>query len=247
MPTVLGFFLPMVFLLRLLGQAETHMDWLRFFTWVQHSVLLGGMAAICALALATGLSYARRNTPKLWIRVVHHAVSLGYGIPGAIIAIAILIPLANIDRWVVDAVGKGFFPILTGSVFALLYAYCVRFTSAALQSVDTGLQRVTPHIDDSARVLGCTPRQVWWRVHFPMLRGSMATGALLVFVDVMKELPTTLVLRPFDFDTLAVVTYQFAADERLAEAAGPALSIVLVSLLPMFLLIGQTMRGGRKH
>jgi iron(III) transport system permease protein len=124
-------------------------------------------------------------------------------------------------------------------VFALLYAYNVRFTSAALQSIDSGLQQITKHIDESARVLGRTSRQVLWQVHLPILRGSLATGVLLVMVDVIKELPATLVLRPFDFDTLAVVAYQYAADERLAEAAVPALMIVAVAMVPILLLIRQ--------
>ncbi len=245
MPAVLGFIFPMVFLLRLLAGSDNPYELSRFVMWARNSVSLGLLAAACALLLAIGLGYARRMQAPRWVAAVHQAVSLGYGVPGAIIAIAILIPLAQVDRWSLDLFGRGVLPVLTGSVFALLYAYCVRFTSAALQSVDTGLQRITPHIDDSARVLGCQPRAIWWRVHMPMLRGSMATGALLVFVDVMKELPTTLVLRPFDFDTLAVMTYQLAADERLAEAALPALSIVMVSMVPMFLLIRQTMRAGR--
>jgi iron(III) transport system permease protein len=122
---------------------------------------------------------------------------------------------------------------------ALLYAYCVRFTSAALQSVDAGMHRLTRHVDESARVLGCSARQVLWRIHLPILRGPLGVGALLVFVDVVKELPATLVLRPFDFDTLAVVAYQFASDERLAEAAIPALCIVMVALPPVLLLIRQ--------
>ncbi len=241
MPAILGFFIPMFFLLRLVFQSGEWVNADRYLLWAGHSVTLGVLSALTALSLSMGLAYAKRNGTRLWIRGIHHAVSLGYGIPGAIIAIAVLIPLAKLDQFMALSLGQGVFPILTGSIAALVYAYCVRFTSASLQSVDAGLQRLTPHIDDSARVLGCNSRQVWWRVHFPILRGSMATGALLVFVDVMKELPATLVLRPFDFDTLAVVTYQFAADERLAEAALPALTIVLVSLLPMVLLIRQSM------
>ncbi len=240
LPGVLGFFLPLGFLLHLVWQSSSQMDISRFFVWAQHSLFLAALAAFVATFLSMGLAYARRNLSCWLVTVVHRAVSLGYGIPGAIIAIAILIPIAGLDRWIVQMLGQGVFPILTGSITVLIYAYCVRFTSAALQSIDSGLQRITPHMDDSARVLGCSAFQVWRRVHVPMLRGSMLTGFLLVFVDVMKELPATLVLRPFDFDTLAVLTYQLAADERLAEAALPALSIVLVSLLPMVLLIRQT-------
>ncbi len=135
--------------------------------------------------------------------------------------------------------GWVWFPALTGSVYALIYAYNVRFTSAAIQSVDAGLQQITRHIDESARVLGRSARQVLLHVHLPILKSSLATGFLLVIVDVVKELPVTLVLRPFDFDTLAVSAYQFALDERLGEAALPALLIVLVALIPIVLLIRQ--------
>ncbi|NJM32661.1 MAG: ABC transporter permease subunit, partial [Limnobacter sp.] len=165
-------------------------------------------------------------------------VSLGYGVPGAILAIGILLPVSQLDAFTYS-LGWNWMPAVTGSVLTLVYAYSVRFTSAALQAVDSGLQQITPSIDDSARVLGCTTRQVLWKVHLPILKSAMATGVLLVIVDVVKELPATLVLRPFDFDTLAVVTYQFAADERLTEAAIPALMIVAVALVPVLLLVRQ--------
>ncbi len=242
MPPILGFFAPVLFLLRLLWESGEGLTVLRspqFAVWVRHSVELGLLTAAVTLGLSLLLAYARRQDQGGLVRLVHQAVSLGYGIPGAIIAIAILIPLARIDRVLVDGLGLSA-PLITGSVIALIYAYCVRFTSASLQAVDAGLARITPHIDDCARTLGCSARQVGWRIHVPMLRGSLATGALLVMVDVIKELPGTLVLRPFDFDTLAVITYQLASDERLAEAALPALCIVVVALIPMLLLIRQS-------
>lgn len=242
MPFILGFVLPVCFLLALLGDAETQINWSKAIRWVWHSSLLGAMAAGVSIVLAVFLAYVRRQSRFWWVNGVHKLVSLGYGAPGAILAIAILLPLASLDRWLgnlADQLGWNFLPVLTGSVFALLYAYNVRFTSAALQSMDSGLQQITRHIDESARVLGRTSRQVLWQVHLPILRGSLATGVLLVAVDVIKELPATLVLRPFDFDTLAVVAYQYAADERLAEAAVPALMIVLVALVPILLLIRQ--------
>lgn len=242
MPFILGFVLPVCFLLALLGDTETQINCSKALRWVWHSSLLGAMAAGVSIVLAVFLAYVRRQSRFWWVNGVHKLVSLGYGAPGAILAIAILLPLASLDRWlgnVGEQLGWGFLPVLTGSVFALLYAYNVRFTSAALQSMDSGLQQITRHIDESARVLGRTSRQVLWQVHLPILRGSLATGVLLVAVDVIKELPATLVLRPFDFDTLAVVAYQYAADERLAEAAVPALMIVAVALVPILLLIRQ--------
>ncbi|WP_370263973.1 ABC transporter permease [Limnobacter sp.] len=245
MPVFLGFIFPLCILLTLVVDVDTAINWAGSFEWAYHSALLGGMAAAVALVLAVFLAYVKRQAQVWWVTAVYRLISLGYGVPGAILAIAILLPLARVDQFTYT-LGMGI-PALTGSVLALVYAYNVRFTSAALQSVDSGLQQITRHIDESARVLGRTPRQVLWQVHLPVLKGSLATGMLLVMVDVIKELPATLVLRPFDFDTLAVKSYQFASDERLTEAAVPALMIVLVALVPILLLIRQGARQARSR
>ena len=129
--------------------------------------------------------------------------------------------------------------VLSGSVLALLYAYLVRFLAVALQTVEAGLARIKRSMDDAARSLGAGPAATLARVHAPLLAPSLVAAALLVFVDVMKELPATLALRPFDFDTLAVQTFNLAKDERLAEASLPALAIVLVGLIPVYLLARQ--------
>jgi len=167
-------------------------------------------------------------------------MSLGYALPGAVVAVGILIPLATFDNaldgLLKNAIGIGTGLLLTGSVFALLYGYLVRYFAVAYQSVEAGLSRITPTMDASARSLGSSTFDTFVRVHLPILTPSVLAAVLLVFVDVMKELPATLVLRPFNFDTLAVVAYQMAADERLAEAALPALTIVAVGVLPVVLL-----------
>lgn len=238
LPFCLGFVLPVIFLLVLLLDVDFPLSIARSATWAWHSGLLGIVAASVSLSLAIFLCYVKRQSKSNFVNLVHRIVSLGYGVPGAILAIAILLPLSYFDRFTYN-MGWFWFPALTGSIYALIYAYNVRFTSAALQAVDAGLQQVTRHIDESARVLGRSARQVLLHVHLPILKGSLATGFLLVIVDVVKELPVTLVLRPFDFDTLAVSAYQFASDERLGEAALPALLIVLVALIPILLLIRQ--------
>jgi iron(III) transport system permease protein len=243
LPFILGFVLPVGILAALVVNVDTTIDWARSFKWVYHSALLGGMAAVVAVFLAVFLAYVKRQAQVWWVTAIYRLISLGYGVPGAILAIAILLPLSAFDRFTYEA--GWHIPALTGSVIALVYAYNVRFTSAALQSVDSGLQQITKHIDESARVLGRTSRQVLWHVHVPVLKGSLATGLLLVIVDVIKELPATLVLRPFDFDTLAVVSYQFASDERLTEAAVPALMIVMIALVPILLLIRQGAKQAR--
>jgi iron(III) transport system permease protein len=177
---------------------------------------------------------------------VNRFASLGYAIPGAVIAIGVLIPLARVDNLLADAV-EGMFGwkiglVLTGSLVALVYAYLIRFLAIALQTVEAGLAQVTPHMEDAARSLGMSAGETLAQVHAPMLRSSLVTAALLVFVDVMKELPATFVMRPFDFDTLAVQAYNLAADERLAEASTASLAIVLVGLVPLVLASRRLMR-----
>jgi len=169
-------------------------------------------------------------------------VSLGYAVPGAVIAVGLLLPVgwvqaaapgSSASAWVTAAA--------TGSIGGLLYAYLVRFSAVALQSVEAGYARIPASFDDTARTLGAGGGRLFFGVHAPLLTRSALAAALLVFVDVMKELPATLVLRPFNSDTLAVVAYQFARDERLAEAALPSLAIVLVGLIPV-LLLSRAMR-----
>jgi iron(III) transport system permease protein len=160
----------------------------------------------------------------------------------------VLIPVTRLDHWLaarwLEWFGSNPGLILTGGIAALVYAYLARFLSIALQTVEAGLARVTPSMDAAAQSLGCSPGETLRRVHLPLMRGSLFTAALLVFVDVMKELPATLVMRPFNFDTLATRTFTLAQDERLAEAATAALAIVAVGLLPVLLLARQV-RDGR--
>lgn len=246
MPVVLGFVLPIVFLL--MASVQSHFEFFdvaKCWVLLRNSALLAfGAACVCSL-LAMFFSYVRRLSSSAWVVAIHRVLSLGYGVPGAILAISILIPLAWFDR-LTYGLGWGL-PAVMGSVFGLMYAYGVRFTSAALQSMDAGLQQITRSMDESARVLGRSSFQVFCEVHLPLLRGAVATGFLLVFVDVVKELTATVMLRPFDFDTLAVTAYQFASDERLQEAAIPSLLIVLLTLLPTIVLIRQAAKQERRQ
>jgi iron(III) transport system permease protein len=166
-----------------------------------------------------------------------------------VIAVGVLIPFAwldnEIDAWLRASFGVSSGLLLSGTLTALVFAYVVRFLSVSLQSVESGLARIRPSLDESARCLGNGPLQVLRRVHLPMLGASLFTALLLVFVDVLKELPTTLILRPFNFNTLAVRTYELASDERLADAALPALAIVAIGLLPVILVNRQLASGER--
>lgn len=194
--------------------------------------------------------YARVSSKGLMgglIRVVSKVGGLGYAVPGSVIAVGIMVPVIALDHLIADAwrwlSGATIGLLLTGSVAALIYAYLIRFLAVSLQTVDAGLAKITPSMDDAAQSLGLTAWQTLMRVHAPLLSRSLLTAGLLVFVDVMKELPATLVMRPFNFDTLAVQSYQFAADERLGQAAIASLLIVAVGVVPILLLsrqIGQS-------
>ncbi|MGH6610603.1 MAG: ABC transporter permease [Burkholderiaceae bacterium] len=240
-PVMLGFLVPVLLLLRLLIPAWESVDWSRYAGWLINTLLIGVAAALVTLTVVLLLAYIARSTtrgaPSTLVRTSIRLMSLGYAVPGAVIAVGILIPLAafdnRLDGVVQSALGVGTGLLLTGSLFALLYGYLVRYFAVAYQPVEAGLTRITPAMDASARSLGSTPFDTFMRVHLPMLRPSVLAAALLVFVDVMKELPATLVLRPFNFDTLAVIAYQMASDERLGQAALPALTIVAAGVIPV--------------
>jgi iron(III) transport system permease protein len=163
----------------------------------------------------------------------------GYAIPGTVIAVGVLAPLAWLDNRINDWLEPyGLEPglLLSGTLFALVFAYLVRFLAVSIHTVDAGLSNVHANMDDAGRSLGYRPREVLRYIHLPMIRGSLLTAALIVFVDVLKELPATLILRPFNYNTLAVRAFELASDERLMDSASAAIAIVLVGLLPVILL-----------
>ncbi|UDF35032.1 UNVERIFIED_ORG: iron ABC transporter permease [Shinella sp. XGS7] len=251
LPILLGFVLPVLVLLRLLWQEALHnelgLPLERFGQWSVSSLKLAGLAALLAVVLALVLAWLGRagrlaggagRDPLL--QASSRVVSLGYAVPGAVIAIGILLPLGWLqERWP----SLGLPALMTGTILGLLYAYMVRFSGVALQSLEAGYARISPTMDETARMLGASRRRLFLEVHAPLLARSALAAALLVFVDVMKELPATLVLRPFNSDTLAVVAYQLARDERLGEAALPSLAIVLVGLIPVIMLSRAMRRG----
>ncbi len=228
LPVLFGFLLPALLLLRAWLAAGAPTD-ARMFDWVLNSVLLASFAAALILPAALVIAYAARLVPR---RFVGYAVAMacaGYALPGVVIGIGLMVWVGSIDRML------GML-LLGGTVVAVVYAYGVRFFSIAFQAMEAALTRISPSMDHSARSLGLTPLEVLREVHWPLLRPSIAGAALLVVVDCLKELPATLVLRPFDFDTLAVSAFHFAADERLGEAALPSLLMILAGLLPVLLL-----------
>jgi iron(III) transport system permease protein len=241
-PVLLGFVIPVVILLNLVAGEDTVTVGARYIGWLKNSVLLATVTALIAVAICVLLAYAARVTKSRVQAASNRVVSMGYAVPGAVIAVGILIPLSRVDAWGAE---RGMTFLLTGSVVALVYAYLVRFLAVSYQSVQSGLVKITPSMDASARVLGHGLGSMLRRVHAPLLWRSLLTAGLLVFVDVVKELPATLTIRPFNFDTLAVITHQLAADERLGEAALPAFTIVMIAFVPVVVLARAIAKSGR--
>ncbi|MCH7343757.1 iron ABC transporter permease [Pelomonas sp. CA6] len=270
LPILLGFVVPLAVLVRLLLlelkyselEPALALNLARYGQWSWTSLKLAGLAALGAVLLALVLGHAQRlrargaaqdqvaaqgwRAWRSWgerleqglLAAAGRVVSLGYAVPGAVIAVGLLLPMG----WMQQAWPTLQLPaLMTGTMLGLMYAYLVRFSGVALQSVQAGYARISPLVDESARMLGASRRRLFLELHAPLLTRSALAAALLVFVDVMKELPATLVLRPFDSDTLAVVAYQLARDERLGEAALPSLTIVLVGLVPV-LMLSRAMR-----
>ncbi len=241
-PVLLGFVLPVLFMLRPLAADWKVLAWDQFLMWAFNSVRLGAITASLAVGLAILLAFSVRRGADVFSRTAVQLVGLGYAIPGAVIVVGLLLPLGWLQA-VWPQSGAGYW--ITATSLGLVWAYLVRFCAVALQSVQSGYARIPTSFDDSARMLGTGDVGLALRVHWPLLKRSTAAAALLVFVDVMKELPATLVLRPFNSDTLAVVAYQLARDERLGEAALPSLALVLVGLLPVILL-SRTLRSNAR-
>lgn len=205
-----------------------------------NSLSLAAGAALLALSLALLLGYGRRLVPTRSVRLAVRTAAMGYAVPGTVIAVGVMIPFAwldnSLDAWMRATFGVSTGLLLSGSLAALVFAYLVRFLAVSLQTVESGLGKIRPSMDEAGRSMGLRPAQVLSRIHLPMLKGSLLTALLLVFVDVLKELPATLILRPFDFNTLAVRAYELASDERLADSGPAALTIVAAGLIPVIIL-----------
>jgi len=250
MPLLLGFLLPAGLLLDMAFSEGDAQFGSRFLHLARNSFVLASVTSVLAVVLAVVLAYAARLARSRLPQVLNRVVGLGYAVPGSVIAVGVLIPVTRLDNqlaaWWQDVFGVNPGLLLTGGIAALVYAYLTRFLAVALHTVDSSLGKITSSMDDASRCLGLGRFGTLRRVHVPILRGSLLTAGLLVFVDVMKELPATLVMRPFNFDTLATQAHTLASDERLTEASTAALTIVAVGLLPMFLISRQIVRGRRR-
>ena len=247
-PFVAGFLVPVLVLIRLAWTASEDAAGSRFFEAASNSFFLSAVAAGVAVWLALTLGYAKRVAANGFTRPAVRIAGLGYAVPGTVLALGLLIPLAGIDNSI-DAMMRSTFGVSTGllfsgSIFALIIAYSIRFLAVGLGTIEAGLERISPNLDAASRALGETALSTLVRVHLPLLLPALGSAGLLVFVDAMKELPATLLLRPFNFDTLATHIYELAALEQFEEAALGALTIVAVGLIPV-LLLHRAVAGGR--
>ena len=246
-PVLLGFIIPVGFLFDL--ALDTYSEVLNkdFYLLLFNSLLLAFVTAIFALMIALFMAYSNRNTNSVANRFMVRFVSMGYAIPGTVIAVGVLIPFAWFDN-TLDAFLTEHFNIssgllISGTIVTLIFAYLTRFLAVSINTVEAALVKIKPVMDEVAKTTGLSSGGIIKRIHIPMMRGSLLTALLLVFVDVLKELPATLILRPFNFNTLAVRTYELANEERLADAAVPALAIVLVGIIPVIMISNSISRS----
>ena len=240
LPIIFGFILPALQLISWsIITAETSFN-AEFFTLMWNSFYLAFLTAIITVSLALLLGYSKRIQKHKLINSLVKLTTLGYAIPGTVTAIAVMIVFTSVDQSL-DTFMRHNFNLSTGllfsgSLFILMFAYTFRFLSVSLQTIDSGLERIKYTMEESAFSLGASRWKVLAKIHFPLLSTSLLTAFLLIFVEVLKELPTTLILRPFNFNTLSVRAYEMASDERLADAGLPALLIVLTGLIPVIIL-----------
>jgi len=240
LPVVLGFLIPALQLGHWAIKTAPEVVDRSFLILVFNTVLLALMVASLVVVIATFLAYGKRVSSHFIVPYSVNTSAMGYAVPGIIIAVGVLLPFAwfdnALDAWLTKSFGLSTGLLLTGTLAALVFAHTVRFMAIGLNSVDANLAKIQRNVDDAAQLLGHKTLDRFFSVHLPLIRSGVLTAALLVFVEVIKELPATLVLRPFNFNTLAVRTYELASDERLADSACSALLIVLVGFLPILIL-----------
>lgn len=240
LPILIGFFIPLTVLLNMALDSGHSPFSPRYLGYLENSAILAGTAALVTVIAATLVGFCARIAPSPASKFATIIAGIGYAVPGGVIAIGLLVPFARLDN-LIDSFLRATFGIstglfFTGSIGLLIMAYMVRYIAAALNAFDSGISGIKENVDHAARTLGSTAGMMLLRVHIPLLKPSLLTALLIVFVDVMKELPATLIMRPFNFDTLAVQAYRLASDERLVQSSVPSLMIVGFALLPVALL-----------
>jgi iron(III) transport system permease protein len=240
----LAFVLPVLQLLAWAWAARADLD-ARYLDFASHSLLLSTLGAFIILCLALIVAYAQRLNPGPAMRTLTRAATLGYALPGAVLAVGIYLPITMLDKQMIDS-GWIDAPYLQGTLIVMLLAYSARFMAVSFNPIEAGLGQVSRSMDEVAQILGVTGIHRLWRVHLPLLRPSLLAAAALTFVDIMKELPITLMTRPFGWDTLAVRVFEMTSEGEWERAALPAIAIVVVGLIPVFLLT-KTMGSSQHH
>ena len=239
-PLLLGFIIPAGFLFDWAIETYSGLFDKNFYILLLNTMMLAFITALLALSIALFLGYVNRNSCSVINRFLVRFVSMGYAIPGTVVAVGVLIPFVWIDNRLDEflrlhfSISSGL--LISGTLFILVFAYLVRFLAVSINTVEAALGKIKPEMDEIAKTNGLSQTGIVKKIHMPIMRGSLLTALLLVFVEVLKELPATLILRPFNFNTLAVRTYELANEERLADAAIPALAIVIIGIIPVIMI-----------
>lgn len=240
LPFLFGFLLPFLTLVWWTTETAAVVVDTSFIRLTANSFLLGAAASVTGMATAVIILFALRVNRSKFMYLLARLATMGYALPGAVVAIGILIPLLMVDSWMrplLDRLPWGMGTVMiSSSVFALLYAYLVRFLAVGYNNLEAGYERISLSIDESAASLGSSNSRTFRKLHLPLLKASLLGGGLLIFVDVLKELPLTLILRPFNFDTLAIRAFEYASDERVTQSAPAALIVILTGMIPAFLM-----------
>ena len=246
-PLLFGFIIPVSFLVDWAINAYSQVFDIDFYRLFMNSIFLAFITSLLALFIALLLGYINRNNFSLVNRFLVRFISLGYAVPGTVIAIGVLIPFAwfdnKLDNFLITNFNTSSGLLISGTLFILIFAYLVRFLTIPINTVEASLEKIKPGVDEVAKTTGMSHFNLMKKIHIPIMRGSLLTCLLLVFVDVLKELPATLILRPFNFNTLAVRTFELANEERLAEAAVPALAIVIAGIIPVIIISNSISRS----
>lgn len=233
---LISFFLPFLQVLQWVNLTYHKIINADFFLLVYRSFSLAAGTGLAVVILSLILLYALRLSPFRWLRNVTKVATLGYAIPGAVIAVGVMIPLLGMDKWLMGQFSRNIGLILSGTVFALVFAYVVRFMAVGYNPLESGFQKIGMHVNEASRLLGVGTLKTLWKIDLPLIKASFFSGILLVFVDVLKELPLTLILRPFNYHTLATKAFDMATNEMIAESANAALIIVLTGIIPIIFL-----------
>lgn len=235
---LISFLIPFLQLLKWVWLTHEKVVNQEFLTLIYRSFGLAAIAGVLIVIFSVILLYALRLSPFKWVKSITKVATLGYAIPGAVIAVGVMIPLLAFDKWIYDTLlsarTAGLF--LSGTLFALIFAYIVRFMAVGYNPVEAGFQKIGIHVNEASRLLGVRSTKTLWKIDLPLIKTTLFSGILLVFVDVLKELPLTLILRPFNYQTLATKAFDMATNEMIAESANAAVIIILTGIIPIIFL-----------